>query len=235
MDPGFVTAPEAGADKIWGTADDIKGNYYIKPDSIAVDAGKDSAVSAEIDLNGNLRMINTVDIGAYEYHIPDMIKPSTPNGTSSSGVPILLDWNDSTDDYSGVKKYQVQFDDYENFKSPNKSLFVNKSEAVISGLNNGTYYWRVRAQDYAGNWSDWSLKDSFFVEIEDTAPPTTPSVLTQTVTGVSAGLDWEDSLDIKSGVKGYEIKVNNYSGSTEQTLTSVERNITVELASDGLR
>jgi hypothetical protein len=235
LDPGFVTAPEAGADKIWGTADDIKGNYYIKPDSIAVDAGKDSAVSAEIDLNGNLRMINTVDIGAYEYHIPDMIKPSTPNGTSSSGVPILLDWNDSTDDYSGVKKYQVQVDDYENFKSPNKSLFVNKSEAVISGLNNGTYYWRVRAQDYAGNWSDWSLKDSFFVEIEDTAPPTTPSVLTQTVTGVSAGLDWEDSLDIKSGVKGYEIKVNNNSGSTEQTLTSVDSNITVDFASDGLR
>lgn len=238
LDPGFVTAPDAGTDKIWGTADDIKGNYYIQPDSIAVDAGKDSAVSAEMDLNGNLRMVDTVDIGAYEYHIPDMIKPSTPDGLiddSSAGSPILLDWNDSTDDYSGVKKYQVQVDDSEDFKSPNKSLFVNKSEAAISGLNNGTYYWRVRAQDYAGNWSDWSLKDSFFVEIEDTAPPTTPSVLTQTVTGGSAVLDWEDSLDIKSGVKGYEIKVNNNLGSTEQSLTSVDSKITVDFASDGLR
>jgi len=42
-----------------------------------------------------------------------------------------------------------------------------------SALSDGTYYFRARAQDVAGNWSSWSGATSFVV---DTTAPSTPSL-----------------------------------------------------------
>lgn len=243
LDAGFVTLPKAGADAVWGTTDDIKGDYYLKANSIAVNSGNNSAISAdyEFDINGNTRVTDsTVDIGAYEYHVPDTVKPSVPDGLvddNTAGNIILLDWNDSTDDFSGINKYQVQVDDSATFGSPERNLSVTESQAIISGLSDKSYFWRVRAQDNAGNWSDWSVQDSFIVATPDTAPPTVPSTLRQSISGASAALDWSDSYDSKSGLKQYEIQIDDsYSfNSPEQYLTSDISNLTVKFDSDGLR
>ncbi len=82
-DPDFVEDPSAGADGVWGTADDDYGDLSLKSTSSAKDAGLYSLLPDDIydldddddlleklalDILGNARVYNgTVDLGAYEY------------------------------------------------------------------------------------------------------------------------------------------------------------------------
>ncbi|MFW6155062.1 MAG: right-handed parallel beta-helix repeat-containing protein [Planctomycetota bacterium] len=83
IDPGFVRSPSAGADGVWGTADDDYGDLRLLPTSPAVNAGDNALLPADeldldgdgdtteplpFDLAGNRRVVGpSVDIGAYEY------------------------------------------------------------------------------------------------------------------------------------------------------------------------
>jgi hypothetical protein len=62
-------------------------------------------------------------------------------------------------------KYQFQYDDSANFTSP------NYTSAELTGLTltppampAGTYSWRVRAKDAAGNWSAWSTVRTIIIK-----------------------------------------------------------------------
>ena len=69
-------------------------------------------------------------------------------------------------DASGVK-YQVQVDDNSDFSSPllDQALLTASDYTMAAGetLPAGTYYWRVRAIDGAGNASAWTSAWSFTV------------------------------------------------------------------------
>ena len=85
---------------------------------------------------------------------PSLISPA--NGSSSSNAKPLFDWTDVTDS-SGVM-YQIQIDNSgSTFPSPeiNQSELSTSSFTPSSPLPIGTYSWRVRASDGAGNiaWS----------------------------------------------------------------------------------
>ena len=69
----------------------------------------------------------------------------------------------------------------------------------------GTYYWHVRTQDNAGNWSAWSTAANFIVEL---TPPTVPSSLKQVVTGNSVAFNWTAAKDA-SGIRQYQLQVDN--------------------------
>ncbi len=102
-----------------------------------------------------------------ETFIVDSTKPSTPvvfgykdPNTSCGGFTTnkvtTVDWSDSSDTGSSIKGYQYQI----NYPTTNSSrglwtTFFTNSE-YRGSLNEGSHYIRVRAQDLAGNWSDWS-------------------------------------------------------------------------------
>jgi hypothetical protein len=81
-DPLFVRNPSAGADGVWGTADDDYGDLRLTAASPALDAGDDTLLPVDefdldgdgdtaeplpLDLAGNARIAGpAVDIGAYE-------------------------------------------------------------------------------------------------------------------------------------------------------------------------
>jgi len=81
--PGFTRDPGPGDDGFWGTEDDILGDYRLRSDSLAIDAGSmallppdtfnldgdgDLIESIPFDLDGKSRVLGaSVDIGAFEF------------------------------------------------------------------------------------------------------------------------------------------------------------------------
>ncbi len=142
----------------------------------------------------------------------DSVAPSVPTGLTDSvdEANASLDWSDSTDNDSGVKQYIVEYADNSGFTGATQTT-VAVSELDLAGLTDGTYYWRVKAEDNEGNQSDWSIADSFTIDITDTQDPSVPTGLIEQVSGLDVALDWNDSTDDKSGVKEYELAYSTYS------------------------
>ncbi|HBO42963.1 MAG TPA: hypothetical protein DD670_03320, partial [Planctomycetaceae bacterium] len=111
-DPGFVRDPGPGDDGVWGTADDVAGNFRLRIGSPAVNAGSNAlAVDAQgnpltTDLDGKPRIIYaTVDRGAYEFRL--MADANYDGKVDVDDSKILagnwgksgMDWTDG--DYNG--------------------------------------------------------------------------------------------------------------------------------------
>lgn len=52
--------------------------------------------------------------------------------------------------------YEFQYDNDSNFSSPIYTVITSSNFRRPPAMKLGTYYWRVRAKDAAGNWSAWS-------------------------------------------------------------------------------
>ena len=64
----------------------------------------------------------------------------------------------------GGLEFQIQLDNNADFSSPEFTANTKNKSIRTSNLSKGTtYYWRVRVNDKAGNWSGWSAAYSFFV------------------------------------------------------------------------
>ncbi|MFZ2125425.1 MAG: Ig-like domain-containing protein [Candidatus Saccharimonadales bacterium] len=99
----------------------------------------------------------------------DKTKPSKPvleypiDGIAINNNAPLMQWQDSTDADSGILgyDYRVRYDcsDSSNIPASCASAFnhsTTNSEYQAGPTLNGTYYWRVRSKDNAGNVSAWS-------------------------------------------------------------------------------
>ena len=139
----------------------------------------------------------------------DTVPPAVPVTLTQivTGSSAALDWADATDEGSGVKQYEFQVDNNSDFSSSEKSGTAVASNADATGLADGTYYWRVRTQDNAGNYSEWSTVSNFMV---DATAPAVPAALTQIAAGNSVALDWADATDGGSGVKQYEVQLDKH-------------------------
>ncbi|HLO17542.1 MAG TPA: hypothetical protein VK206_22110 [Anaerolineales bacterium] len=83
---------------------------------------------------------------------------SPANGSNARGVPIFR-WSAA----AGAVQYQFEIDNDADFSSPVLSITQRAIYRRPPGMLRSTYFWRVRAQDAAGNWSAWS--DIFAVNI----------------------------------------------------------------------
>lgn len=81
--------------------------------------------------------------------IPKLVSPA--NGASTPRRPWLK-WSA----VSGSVRYQIEVDNNADFSSPEFSTFTNKTSLQMKNLLARPYFWRVRASDAAGNWSEWS-------------------------------------------------------------------------------
>jgi hypothetical protein len=92
----------------------------------------------------------------------DAHAPSTPilsspaNGSTLQQASVTLSWNPAYDADSGVKEYEV---------SVSGSTYRTTSTSLSLSLPNGTYTWKVRSLDAAGNASDWSEEWNFTVSV----------------------------------------------------------------------
>lgn len=58
-------------------------------------------------------------------------------------------------------KYQIEIDNNSDFSSPEWAALRNDASYQAAFMRKGTYFWRVRARDMAGNWGNWSTVFKF--------------------------------------------------------------------------
>ena len=113
---------------------------------------------------------------------PDGIPPSAPGALTATGGlgQISLSWGPATDNV-GVVKYNVHRSTTPGFTptTANRIAQPTGTSYVDTGLAAGTYYYKVTAEDAAGNVGPASNEASA-TATSDTTPPTAPSLLIAT-------------------------------------------------------
>ncbi len=96
---------------------------------------------------------------------PVQISPVDNSSVSSK----TLSWQVPDYETYPTNPYRVQVDESSDFADPAKD--TNTSNTTYSPqISNGTWYWRIKAKDSSGVWSDWSSSWQFTL----TDPPPTP-------------------------------------------------------------
>lgn len=139
----------------------------------------------------------------------DTTPPMAPTGiTATGGVGTAsLSWTPATDD-TGVASYNVHRSSTSNF-TPTAANRVGQSASSTfsdTGIAAGVWYYKVTAQDGAGNVGPASAEASATVSA-DTTPPSVPSGLQGVAGDTSVALTWDASTD-NVAVAGYRIARN---------------------------
>jgi chitodextrinase len=136
----------------------------------------------------------------------DSQAPDAPTNLAATGRigAASLSWTAASDNL-GVTKYNVHRSTTPGF-TPSAANKIGQSSNTTyddSGIAPGDYYYRVTAQDAAGNVGPPSDEATTTV-VADTAPPSRPTGLTATASGRTAALTWTGSSD-NVGVSGYRV------------------------------
>jgi len=142
--------------------------------------------------------------------LPNLLLPS--NGTATNNATPNLDWLDVSDP-SNVS-YSLELDKDASFSSPElqKTMLTVSQYTTPSqeALEDGIYYWRLKAVDGMGNQDGWSL-GWFSV---DTVPPVANAKSDQTVNeDTPVTFDGSSSWD-KSGISSYTWAFTNEKAET---------------------
>jgi fibronectin type 3 domain-containing protein len=153
---------------------------------------------------------------------PDTQAPSAPTGLGASGglSSVALAWTAATDNV-GVVRYNVHRSTTSGFtpSSSNRIAQPTGTSYTDSGLAAGTYFYKVTAEDAAGNVSGASNEASATVSGDVTAP-SVPANLTATAGAGSAALAWTASTD-NVGVVRYNVHRSTTSGFTPSSSNRV--------------
>ncbi|MBZ0293632.1 MAG: VWA domain-containing protein [Anaerolineae bacterium] len=166
--------------------------------------------------------------------IVDTVPPDVPSlrapwdGSSISTLRPSFSWSRSR----GASNYQIQVDDNANFSSPvfDESPRNTRFRAP-SNLGQGTYYWRVRAYDRAGNVSAWSAVSDFVTNLA-ISPQNGSFVLANKTTDVATpGFRWGRAL----GAVNYQLIIANNSAFSSIRYQTTTNKTSLKLPStDGL-
>ena len=98
---------------------------------------------------GKFSAISSFTIDTTPPPAPALISPA--NNFQMSRRPTFS-WNK----ISGAAKYYVEIDNSFDFSSPEWAALKEDTSHRVTFMRKGTYFWRVRAKDLAGNWGNWS-------------------------------------------------------------------------------
>jgi hypothetical protein len=152
----------------------------------------------------------------------DTTPPTVPAGftaTAGSGLSVNLSWQPSTDDRSGTIRYRV-------VRNGSRIATTDKTSFTDKPAQAGTYRYKVRAVDAAGNLSGFTAEISVTVSTTTTASVgvSAPSDLAASALGYRrVELTWKASSSSVSGTIRYRIFRNGTRIATVTTLSYVDR------------
>lgn len=136
-----------------GTVDSL-GNFTVTAKPVLT-AGRHTITASDKRVSASA----TFEVESVAPSIPNPLQPY--NNKLLFGTGINFTWMTSYDP-SGVT-YEVRVATDDSFKDIVGMVTVSGDRAALTVLNDGTYYWQVRAIDGAGNASSWSSVNSFTV------------------------------------------------------------------------
>jgi len=127
---------------------------------------------------------------ATQLDAPTLVAPT--DGTSTTDNTPTFEWTT----VAGAMNYLLQLDTVATFNSPNlRNVTVSGSTLTytpVSLLADGTWFWRVAAEDSQGDLGTFSTVRSFVVQTQTTPPPIPgfpwPAILLAAGAAVSLGL-----------------------------------------------
>jgi parallel beta-helix repeat protein len=146
----------------------------------------------------------------------DATAPPTPilvwpeNGGNLNDNTPNLDW-DAVIENSMPVTYDVQVDNDDNFDSPLiwENDIADDSYQVLNAMVEGIWYWRVRAEDNAGNIGAWAEGKWFRIDVTPPAAPTLFSPANGLRTNDNTPtFEWTPVSDVSAPVT-YEIWIDN--------------------------
>ncbi len=105
---------------------------------------------------------------------------SNPSNNAIVSTPAL-NWDTPSYQLYSSNPYRVQVDDNPSF-SPSNSIYrdtYKTSTTYTPVLTDGVWYWRIKARDTTGTWSEWSNTWSF--TLTTTSPTSTPTSTPSTI------------------------------------------------------
>jgi hypothetical protein len=166
--------------------------------------------------------------------LADTTAPTAPSNLSASvaGGTVTLGWTGSTDDVA-VTRYDVYRGTSPGFTPTvaNRIAQPSGTNYSDSGLALGSYYYKVQAEDAAGNLSGSSNEVS--ASVADSSPPTAPSGVTTTVVGTTVNVSWTGSSD-NAGVLRYNLYRGTSAGFTPAVANRIAQPVSTLYSDIGL-
>ena len=192
------------------------GSLTVTPPAKANDAPPGYYMLFIVNGNGVPSVASFVRFpAAYE----DTQPPTAPtNLTATGGLgKATLSWTASTDNI-GVAKYSVYRSTTAGFTPDvtNRIAQTTSTTYTDSGLAGGTYYYRVKAEDAAGNLSPASNEASA-TATTDTTPPTVSITAPSAGTTVSGSISVSANASDDVGVAGVQFKLDGANLGAEDT------------------
>ena len=148
---------------------------------------------------------------------PTLYSPS--NGSTINDNTPTFDWNDPT----YATGYHLQVDDDDSFTTPVLEV-TNLSQSTYTAtyeLENGIYFWRVRAKNSASVWGNWSLTWSFTVDVDIEFPNPNEIVeidITDDNIATNTFCNHDGQVNVTEDIS-LEVKVKNNGNATAYNIT----------------
>ena len=166
--------------------------------------------------------------------LADTTAPTAPSNLTASvaGGTVNLSWTGSTDDVA-VTKYDLYRGTSAGFTPTvgNRIAQPLGTSYSDSGLAIGSYYYKVAAEDAAGNLSGSS--NEVTASVADSSPPTAPSGVATAVVGTSVNISWSASSD-NVGVARYNLYRGTSPGFTPSLANRIAQPLTTLYSDLGL-
>lgn len=154
---GNITLP-SGNDDAGGVAfEDPSGNdYHLTAASVCIGSGSNAAVADSLDLDGNVRIYDSVvDMGVYELQYSlTCPAPRNPRVVSADNTGAVIAWSGEAGATYRVKYYSI-------INPVPVFVTINDTTIAIPNLSQGSYSWYVGRYCSATDTSLWAKGPSF--------------------------------------------------------------------------
>ncbi|GAP20956.1 carboxypeptidase regulatory-like domain-containing protein [Leptolinea tardivitalis] len=191
-----------------GGPTDLTTQYY--PNTTAIDTAEKITLKSDSSERNDVNFSMGTD--STPPSAPELTSPASGAGTNT---PPEFKWSKVTD----AVLYQFQYDNNSDFSSPVISTNLTAQSYTPAVMTVGKYYWRVRARDLTGNWSDYS--GTRIIYITPSAPVLNLPAAADSVLGTPS-FTWS----VSTGATAYQFEYDNDVDFGSPTYTSAALTVT---------